>query len=211
MKPWEMDWGSKTAPEASGDVPPWERDWGSGDKPRGAHNRVQALLGLSYPQMLGHLESGGRDEAKAPSSSALGRYQFTKDTWLKMVLKAAPAWARGLDRDEILALRTDPEKAAEMESYLREENATILSAKDVEVNNVNLYAAHHFGPDKAVKFAQAKDDAPMATILTPAQLEANPYLRKLTKGQTIDNWANRVSGKPWLQNWENQGVGMGDD
>lgn len=138
------------------------------------------------------LESGGVADAAAPTSGAFGVDQFIPSTWRAVVARAQPAWAQGLSDAELLAARGDPEKSAEMERVLRRENAATLERAGVPVDALNLYAAHHFGGAKGVAFARAADDTPMAEILTPAQMKANPYLEGKTKGQAIENWRARA-------------------
>ncbi|MDQ3140102.1 MAG: hypothetical protein M3Q15_05195, partial [Pseudomonadota bacterium] len=49
-----------------------------------------------YDSMRVALESGGRADAAASTSGALGIDQFIPDTWRRVVRKAQPAWADGL-------------------------------------------------------------------------------------------------------------------
>lgn len=152
----------------------------------------QAIAAGNYDAMLVALESGGKANAKAPTSSATGLHQFTSPTWMATVRKAKPAWAEGLTDAQLLALRTDPAKSAEMEQVLRAENAAALAGAGQAATPFNLYAAHHFGSGKGVAFAKAADDTPMSAILSPGQLNANAYLKGLTKAEAIDNWTQRA-------------------
>lgn len=138
------------------------------------------------------LESGGNPEARNPNSSATGIDQFTKDTWLATVKQAAPAWADGLTQKQLLEARTDPERSGDMADYLTNQNADALRAAGVPVINESLYAAWHFGIGKAIEFAKAKHDTPIADILTNAQIKANPYLKGKTKAQVLANWDERA-------------------
>lgn len=201
-KPWERYQKASQSPqEARG---PWTRytpTGQGGDGPVGAYRAFldDALSRPEYDTFLTRLESGGKADAKAPTSSATGLHQFTGETWLKVVGRAKPAWAEGLDKEQILALRTDPEKSTEMEKLLREEHAAALFKAKAPLTNVNLYAAHHFGATKGVKFAQADDDTPMAAILSPDQMQANRYLAGMTKKDAINNWLTRGTDGPWNQ------------
>ena len=148
-----------------------------------------------YSRYRQALESGGgKADAANPNSSALGPDQFIKDTWLGLVGRYKPEWADGLTEKELLALRTDPAKSAEMVAHFDQENAQALRLSGMPVTNETLYASHHFGPGKGVQFAKAGGDTPMADILTPAQMRANSYLDGLTKDQAISVW-NRRAGK----------------
>lgn len=155
----------------------------------------------AYGQMLVALESGGKADAKAGTSSATGLHQFTgrmKDgkavgTWPELVARVKPAWAEGLTPQQILDARTDPAKSAEMELALRRENAAALTRAGVDATDpFNLYAAHHFGEAGGIKFARAADNTPMSALLTEGQLNANPYLRGKTKAEAIANWTERA-------------------
>jgi hypothetical protein len=148
--------------------------------------------GDAYDAFRVALESGGRADAAATTSRALGRDQFIPGTWRRVVAKARPAWAEGLTDKELLAARTDPVKSAEMERVLRAENAAALESAGLPADTINLYAAHHFGPSVAKKFARAGDDVPMEKILPAEQLAANAYLRGKTKAETVANWTRRA-------------------
>ncbi len=139
------------------------------------------------------LESGGRADAKATTSSATGLHQFTDKAWLNTVKSAKPAWANGLTDAQVLALRTDPDKSTEMVRVLDNENATRLQGAKQPVTVHNLYAAHHFGSGRAIDFAKAGDNVLMNNILTPAQIKANSYLDGKTKAEAIAIWDRRAA------------------
>ena len=153
-----------------------------------------ASLG-DYMSFMRRLESGGRADAKNPNSSATGADQFIESTWIEMVNSARPAWATGKSREELLALRTDPIKSAEMAQEYARQNAAKLVNAGLPADNINLYAAHHFGPGGGIKFARADMNTPIEDILTPEQIAANGYLAGKTKGEVIANWNGRAGGE----------------
>jgi len=112
--------------------------------------------------------------------------------WLSTVKRAAPAWAEGLSREQLLAARGDAAKSGEMAVALDEANAAALRTAGQPVDRHTLYATHHFGEGRGVDFARAAGDTPMTDILTTAQIKANGYLRGLTKDQAIANWDARA-------------------
>jgi len=138
------------------------------------------------------LESGGQANARNPESTALGIDQFTAGTWRRMVAKTKPEWAQGLDDAQLLAMRTDPARSTEMVAALDAENTAGLQAEGLPVDAYTLYAAHHFGLAGGRRFARSDGATPMERILSRGQLEANPYLRGLTKDEAIANWNQRA-------------------
>ena len=169
-----------------------ELDDGPGEGPQQAAPAAQqAFSREGYVQYRRTLESGGNPQAKAKTSSAFGIDQFLDGTWLDVVAQAKPDWAEGLTREQLLAQRANPQRSGEMADFLDRQNAQRLQSQGLEVNNHNLYAMHHFGA-KGLTFAKAAMDAPMAQILTEAQLKANPYLAKMSKAQLIAHWDKRA-------------------
>ncbi len=137
------------------------------------------------------LESGGDNSAKNPNSSATGAGQFLDSTWLDVVKRHKPSVANGKTDAEILSMRSDGALSREMVTAYRQDNARALSARGVKPTAINLYAAHHFGPAGAVRFATLGDDAPMTSVLSAKEIAANPYLKGRTIGDVKANWARR--------------------
>ena len=131
---------------------------------------------------------------KNPGSSAVGTGQFLDGTWLEQINRHRPDLANGRSREEILALRSDPELGREMIRLYREDNARHLTSRGVQPTPTALYAAHHFGPGGGVKFMQAGDDTPMKSLLPAKEYAANPYLHGKTKGEVLANWQKRGLG-----------------
>ena len=134
---------------------------------------------LNYLVHVAILESRLRTYAHAPSSSAAGLFQFTKQTWLAMlkrhgasnglshyadaIEKRANRWviADPGEADAIYSLRQDPTVSAAMAAELAKENAAILQrALGREPSDGELYAAHFLGPDGAAKLVAAKAKTP---------------------------------------------------
>lgn len=169
---------------------------GAGTRSAGVETTGVAPGAFDYGTYDGYrtaLESGGNPNARAGTSSATGLHQFIADTWLNVVAQAKPAWAQGMSREELLAQRTDPARSTQMVQALDRQNSDALRAAGLPVNNYTLYAAHHFGPGAAVKFGRASASTPMADLLTPAQMDANPYLKGKTKGEAVANWDRRAA------------------
>ena len=128
------------------------------------------------------VESGGRNDAKNPNSSALGQGQFTRPTWLGMVRKHKPEWAEGLTTTQILEKRKVPEASRWAIKAYAEENAPKLHRAGVAVDEASLYLAHMFDGPVAVKLYKAKPDAAVQDIVGVAAFKSN---RKLLAGKKV--------------------------
>ena len=135
------------------------------------------------------VESGLNAQAKAGTSSATGLFQFTKDTWFKVVEQHGDAMglsseasslrnggATAADRQKILDMRNDPAISAQMAAHYAIDNAKALQAQGHQVTGpTDLYLAHFLGSGGAAKFLAAMKEnpnAPAATVL-PSAANAN--------------------------------------
>lgn len=140
-------------------------------------------------------ESGGRADARNPRSSATGLGQFIESTWLSMIAKHRPDLAQGKSREEILALRTDPDLSRAMTEAYAAENAARLTGAGFEASPANTYLAHFAGPGGALRVLGADPSAPAGALLGDAAVTANPFLRGMTAGDLIA-WAGKKMGAP---------------
>lgn len=143
-------------------------------------------------------ESGLSTYARARASSAAGLFQFVDQTWLRTLRRYGPSFgladeadairvgadgrarvADPLRREQILALRYDPEVSARLAGALTRENAVALRpALGRWPTAAELYAAHLLGPDQALVLLSAAQAAPSypAPPLLPAAAAANHSL-----------------------------------
>ena len=161
-----------------------------------AGNAVPPMpVGRAYADGVRSVENAtGNPNARNPNSSATGDGQFIESTWLDMINRKAPGLAQGKSREEILAMRGDPEISAKMTEEYALDNQRIFEQNGIQATPALLYSAHHFGPDAAVKFAKASPDTPLTAILSPEAIKANPHLTNLTVGQARANQERRFSG-----------------
>lgn len=122
-------------------------------------------------------ESNFDPGAKASTSSATGLFQFTNETWLNVLERYGPKHGvntAGVSRDDLLALRKDPELSARMAGELAGENAKILERKLGRAPTAaELYTAHFMGPADAahlVQAARSKKAGPAAELFPRAAL-----------------------------------------
>jgi hypothetical protein len=157
----------------------------------GAIKTAAAATGVDFTFLFqqAKVESGLNAQAKAGTSSASGLFQFTKDTWLKVVEQhgddmglssEASALRSGVtsaaDRQKILDLRNNPEISARLAAHYAIDNAKALQAQGHKVTGpTDLYLAHFLGSGGAAKFLSGMKDnpnAPAAAIL-PSAANAN--------------------------------------
>lgn len=150
---------SLTATEGSARTPkgPSGRT-GPGDTERASRQRaVRSDEPPDQPAVFRALraqESTRDDERNRAGSSAMGRYQFTDETWLSFA-RANPQLFRGMDTRQILEARAD---GATMEVAVRwyaDQNARALRAAGLEANDATVMLAHFAGPGRARRILQA--------------------------------------------------------
>lgn len=138
------------------------------------------------------IESAGKSDAKAKTSSATGLAQFINSTWLATLKEHRPDLFNGPPYDDELALRMDPAIAIELLARLTEDNATALGRN---CTDGDLYLAHFAGIATAKKVMQAKPSASTTTVFTQKQIDAN---RSILQGKTcgeVRAWASRKMAK----------------
>lgn len=146
---------------------------------------------FSYLMNKASQESGFDPNAKAATSSATGLFQFTSQTWLRMIKQHGDEYGLGhyadkitIDRNgvaqvgdpglrsAILAMRKDPAIASQMAGQLDKDNLASLKA-DIggKIGPTELYLAHFFGAGGAGNFIESmrkNPDASAAKILPEA-------------------------------------------
>lgn len=165
---------------------------------------------FSFLMQKASAESSFNPTAKAKTSSATGLYQFIDSTWLNMVKKHGETFGLGEyadkiemkngkavcasadDRQDILALRNDPELSALMAGAFTAENQDYLEKNTRgDVGATELYFAHFMGAGGATKFlnSRAANGDTVAAELFPAAASANKnvfYDKNTGKARTLN-------------------------
>lgn len=171
--------------------------------PRAAGSPAAAGVGPAGPltdviSRIGVAESGGvanpyQTPNLAGASSAYGKYQFTRGTWIETYRKVNPN--TGLSDARIWALRTNPELQERLMVRLTQDNANTLNKAGIPVNAPTLYLAHFLGTGGAIKVLQADANTPVERLLDAKQIAANPTILKgKTAGQVAQWGVGRIAG-----------------
>lgn len=134
-------------------------------------------------------ESGGRDKAKNPKSSALGPYQFIESTWLDVVRRHVPAEAEKRPPAALLAMRTDRAFARQMAEAYTRDNAKLLMAAGHKPTYGLLRLAFFAGFQGTNRLLQADQKMRSVAILGPGVAKANPFLHGMTVADVIARMA----------------------
>ena len=154
---------------------------------RAAIARAARATGVDFDYLLAQakLESGLDSAARSGSSSATGLYQFLGGTWLETVKKhgaehglgwAAEAAADPTLRQQVMALRTNPEISALMAAELAGDNrAALAGTLGREPDAAELYLAHFLGAQGAGQFLAAlqSDPGQSAAAIVPGAASSN--------------------------------------
>ena len=136
---------------------------------------VAAGVGGGFRESLRERESGGNDSAAAGTSSALGRYQFLRDTWNLFAGSAGvPPVQRG-EEGGPNDPRLNPQwQEKVLDQYIASSTAK-LRAQNLPITDANLYVLHFLGQEGGAKFLRElqRDAGASAATLFPDAAKAN--------------------------------------
>ena len=158
------------------------------DKPSNAVSDAAAMSAFLDRLMLA--ESGGRDDARNPLSTAVGPFQFIETTFLNVVRKHFAAETGELTNPQVLKLRTNRHFARRAAEAFTRDNAALLAIAGFEASFANLRLAHLVGPGGAVRVLKAPVSTPAVAVLGGRVARANPFLVRMTTGDLV-RWSIR--------------------
>lgn len=131
---------------------------------------------------------------KNPRSSAQGVGQFIDSTFVDTYRKTFPDRARGMSPQQILAQRGTMVDGAPVEQPMLQAftaaNQQRLRDAGFAPSKGNTYLAHFAGPDGAIDVLSAAPDTPIADILSPKAIKANPNVfDKVKTAGDLVRWA----------------------
>ena len=147
----------------------------------------------SYLKKVAQVESAGKANAKADTSSAAGLFQFTEGTWKQMTKQM------GLNYS--LEDRFDPKKAEEVAAYFtKQQRRQLEKGTGRDASDADMYMAHFLGAGGASKFLNAMQKDPNAHASEGAvdkALQANRSIFYNKEGQirTLQEVYNLMSNK----------------
>ena len=130
-------------------------------------------------------ESGGRNDAKNPRSTALGPFQFLRSTFLDVTRRHFQAEIVGLTEEEIAALRTEPVLSRRAAAAYCKEIIRHLKDKGLAPTFAYLRLAYLLGPADAVRIIQAQAETPLVSLLSVEVITANPFMRDMSVAELI--------------------------
>ena len=150
------------------------------------------------------IESAGKVNAKASTSSATGLGQFLDATWMGVVNKHRPDLMRGRSKAQILALRLDPHIMVELLARFTEDNQRIIG---MDCTGGDLYLAHFLGTADAKDLFRADPTTPVSKLVAEGPIRANESILRGKTAGDVRAWAarkmNRAGGHDWVARYYN--------
>lgn len=141
-------------------------------------------------------ESGGNNYARNSLSTATGPFQFIEATFLSVMRRHYPKRVENLNRQQILALRTDRSTARDAANAYTRDNATYLAAAGHNPSFPHLRLAFLLGAGGAIRILDAKPEARLSSLVSRAVIRANPWMARHTARSLIARAAREVSLSP---------------
>ena len=163
---------------------------------QGATNQKSSTSSTNdYLKKVIQVESGGRSNAQASTSSAYGLGQFTKGTFESL--------ATNSPKDSILYGKSfeDYKKSEELQiaalKALTEQNRARLVRSGLPTDDASLYLAHFLGAGAALKVLQSNNNVSLKSVLPPSYFTANPAVfGNLKTVGDLKAWAARKMAGP---------------
>ncbi len=158
-----------------------------------------AQPGLTLETFLDRLmmaESGGRDGARNSRSTAVGPFQFIRETFLYVVRRHFAEETASLSPVAVLGLRTDRAFARRAAEAYAKDNAAHLAGEGLPTSFTNLRLAYLAGPSGAVRLLRAPPETKVARLLSAAAISANPFMAHMTAEALIAKCARDIEVDP---------------
>lgn len=135
-------------------------------------------------------ESGGRDDARNPRSTAVGPFQFIESTFLEVCRRHFGVEIAALSTPQILALRTNRAFARRAAEAYTRENAAVLASNGIGATNANLRLAFLLGAGGAVRVLKSEPVTPLIAVVGAGVVQANPFMAGMAARDLVA-WSGR--------------------
>lgn len=143
---------------------------------------------MSFFIKAAQAESSGGKHLYNERSGATGKYQFLPSTWADLIARKPQL---GLTAEGI----NNPDQQEIAMQAFTEDNRGILSKTlGPDLTDADLYGAHHFGAGGYTKIRKSAPGTPIDQVLSPAAIQANPYLKGKTTDQVQSILAKKMGG-----------------
>ena len=156
----------------------------------GAAAAPDAKTMAAFLDRLMLVESGGRDDARNPRSTAVGPYQFLESTFLDLARRHFASETATLPPAQILALRTNRPFARRAAEAFTRDNADLLANNAIAATPANLRLSFLVGPNAAVRLLKAEPATPVITLLGANVVQANPFMAGMATKDLVA-WSER--------------------
>ena len=187
---------SVNAPKKSVGTKPSSAPSKSNSPPAAKPKNRPAMTMDKFLDRLMIAESGGNNYARNARSTATGPYQFIESTFLSVLRRHFPKRVTNLTATQILALRTDRGLARDAARAYTRDNATYLTAAGHKPTFPHLRLAFLLGAGGAIRILDATPTTPLARLLSPNVIRANPWMTRYTARSLIARAARDVSLSP---------------
>lgn len=167
-----------------------------------AHETPESASAASFETYLDRLmaaESGGRNTAKNPRSTALGAFQFIKSTFLEVSRRHFQAEVTGLSDEQILQLRTDRHFSRRAAAAFSKDSLSYLKERGLDPTFAQLRLAYLLGPSDAALILQARHDTRVVRVLSARVIKANPFMRSMSVADLLAKGVRDVSRETPLE------------
>jgi hypothetical protein len=148
----------------------------------------------TFLDRLMQAESGGRDTAANPRSSAIGPFQFIKATFLDLVRRHFLVETDTLTSAQVLDLRMNRRFARRAAAIYSRENLALLGAHGLVPTFGHLRLAFLVGSSAAARLIKAGPETPVANLLSAAVIKANPFMTSLSASDLIARAERDIGG-----------------
>jgi len=141
-------------------------------------------------------ESSGQDAARNPRSTAVGPFQFIRETFLDLVRQHFAEETMSLSAVALLALRQDRAFARRAAEAYTKDNAAYLASEGLATTFTNLRLAYLAGPSGAARVLRAPPQTKVSMLLSSAAISANSFLAQMTAQELMTKCARDLDVDP---------------